>query len=631
VAAGYAGIPTRRAAGGRVNPQADATPGLACDAHISLEEIPMRHVRRFTLAVVALAMFFAASATRAQVLPLVPSEAMVVIKIKNMQDVSSKIATLSQQWGLANIRPELNDPLGTLLTVGGLGPGLNRNGEAAIALMMPAAGASEPDVVVLVPVSDFKAFAGALPNNKTEGEVTTFNPGGKDVFAVSWGQYAAVSPKKELLAQKGGGIKATTVASKELDTKDVTVYANLKQIRGHVLPMIQQNKGQMLDGIAQAMAQAPGANPKYAPVLKAYLGQFINVIEGIVRDGDAATFGISLSKEGISTTLMGEFQADSYAGKAATAMKNSNASFTAGLPQGKYFMFGGFVVDQTSIQLMNDFVAPIEKEMANLGADAKPLQEYVASMKDYLSATKQANFGMVAPAANAIQQTGAVQMVTVVNGDSAKMVAAQKRMLTVQDEFMKLTNGGLVGKTTVTPDAKNIEGVTLTQFRTAMNGQPKTPEEQQAMFIMQMLYGQNGMTGYTGAIGADKVLGVVGGNDQLLASAVQAAKSNADELAKGPAASVIKALPAERRAAVFVSVDTIASTVLDVMAARGMPGGVKLPPNLPPLAAAIDTEGTAIRLDGYVPAQTVQALIAAGMQMWLQNMQGGGAGQPGGL
>src|SRR4051812_18227877 len=163
----------------------------------------MRHVRRFTLAVVALAMFLASGAARAQVLPLVPSDALVVIKIKNMQDVSSKIATLSQQWGLANIRPELNDPLGTILTVGGLGPGLNRNGEAAIAILKSSTGAQEPDVVVLVPVSDFKAFAGALPNAKTEGEVTTFNPGGKEVFAANWGQYAAVSPQKELLAKKG--------------------------------------------------------------------------------------------------------------------------------------------------------------------------------------------------------------------------------------------------------------------------------------------------------------------------------------------------------------------------------------------------------------------------------------------
>jgi hypothetical protein len=591
----------------------------------------MRHVRRFTLAVVALAMFFAASATRAQVLPLVPSEALVVIKIKNIQDVSSKIATLSQQWGLANIRPELNDPLGTLLTVGGLGPGLNRNGEAAIAIMKPAAGAGEPDVVVLVPVSDFKAFAGALPNAAPEGELTMFNPGGKAVYAANWGQYAAVSPQKELLAKKGGGLKATGVAAKELDTKDVTVYANLKAIRGDVLPLIQQNKGQMLDGIAQAMAQAPGANPKYAPVMKAYLGQFVNTAEGFLRDADAATFGIALSKEGISTTLLGEFEPSSYSGKAVTAMKNSNASFTAGLPQGKYFMFGGFVVDQTSVQLLNDFIAPIEKEIQNLGADGKPLLEYVASMRDYMAATKQANFGMVAPAAAAIQQQGAIQIVTLLNGDSAKLIAAQKRMLSVQDEIMKVTAGGLAGKTTVTPSAKTIDGVTLDQFKTSFIGTPKTPEEQQALFIMQMLYGQGGMTGYTGAVGADKVLGVVGANDALLTSAVQAAKSGADELAKGPTESVLKALPPSRRAAIFVSVDTIASTVLDVMAMRGMPGGVKLPPNLPPLAAAIATDGTAVRMDGYIPAQTVQALIAAGMQMWRQNMQGGGAGQPGGL
>jgi hypothetical protein len=576
-------------------------------------------------------MFFAASATRAQVLPLVPSEAMVVIKIKNMQDVSTKIATLSQQWGLANIRPELNDPLGTILTVGGLGPGLNKNGEAAIAIMKSSTGAQEPDVVALVPVSDFKAFAGALPNAKPDGELTMFNPGGKDVYAANWGQYAAVSPQKALISKKAGGLKAAGVTAKELDSKDVVVYANLKVIRADVLPMIQQGKGQILDGIAQAMAQAPGANPKFAPVMKAYLAQFVNAAEGFMRDADGATFGISLSKEGISTTLMGEFEPASYMGKSVTAMQNSNASFTAGLPQGKYFMYGGFVVDQTSMQLLNDFVAPIEKEIQNLGAEGKPLMEYLGSMRDYMSATKQANFGMVAPAAAQIPQTGAVQIVTVVNGDADKLVAAQKRMLTVQDELMKLTAGGLAGKTTSTPNAKTIDGVTLDQFKTAFTGQPKTPEEQQAMFFMQMLYGPGGLTGYSGKVAADKMVGIVGGTDALLTSAVQSAKAGGDELGKGPTESVNKALPSGRRAELFVSVDTIATTVLDFMATRGMPGGVKLPPNLPPLGAAIATEGTAVRIDGYIPAQTVQALIAAGMQMWLQNMQGGGAGQPGGL
>jgi hypothetical protein len=601
----------------------------------------MRHARRFALAVVALAMLFTSSLARAQVLQLVPTDAMVVIKIKNLQDVSTKIATLSQQWGLANIRPELNDPLGTLLTVGGLGPGLNKNGEAAIAIMKPAQGGGEPDVVVLVPVTDFKAFSGALPNVKKpddagakKDEPIEFNPGGKPVYTTSVGQFAAVSPNKDLLSAKGRGLQATGAASKELAAKDLVAYINLKAVRAEILPPLQQNKQQMIDGIGQAMAQVPGANPKFTPVLKTYLGQFVNAAEEFLKDADGATFGINLSKEGISTTLMAEFEPGSYLGKLVSGAKNSDASFTKGLPDGKYFMYGGFVIDQSSMTLFNDFVAPIEKQLQGMGADGKALLDYLGAAREYMSAARQGNFGMVAPPAAAIgQQQGILQIVSVVHGDAAKMTAAQRRMLQSQDEIMKLTGAasGISGKTTFAQDAKTVDGVKLDQFTTKFAVNPKTPQEQQAAFMMQMMYGPNGMNGYAGSIGNDKMVGLVGGNEALLTSVVQAAKSDNDTLSKGPAASVIKALPQNHRGAVFVPIDTIASTVLDVMAARGMPGGVKLPPNLPPLGAAIATEGTSVRVEGYIPAQTVQALIAAGMQMWLQNMQGGGAGQPGGL
>ena len=591
----------------------------------------MRHARRFALAVVALAMLFATSA-RAQVLQLVPSEAMVVIKIKNLQDVSSKIAMLSQQWGLANIRPELNDPLGTLLTVGGLGPGLNKNGEAAVAIMKPAEGANEPDVVVLVPVSDFKAFAAALPNNKPEGDLTVFNPGGKPVYAASVGQYAAVSPKKELVTRKGGGLQVAGVASKELNAKDLIAYANLKAIRPLVLPPLQANKQQIIDGIGQAMAQAPGANAKLAPVMKAYFGQFINAAEAFLKDADGATFGINLSKEGIATSLVAEFEAASYLGKAVTGMKNVDASFTAGIPDGKYFLYGGMVIDPQGVKLFNDFIAPIEKELANLGDDGKALAKYVDAVKAWIASTRQQNFGVVAPPAAAIGQQGLLQVVTVMTGDTAKMQAAQKDMLASQAEVMKLTGGAAMNVTSsVQPGAKTVDGVTFDAFTTKMNMNPQTPQEQQAAFMLQMLYGPNGMTGYSGTVGNDKMLVVVGGTDALLSGAIASAKQNDDALSKGTGASVVKALPQSRLAAVFLPIDTIAATVLDVMAARGMPGGVKLPPNLPPLGAAVAAEGSAVRVDGYIPAQTIQALIAAGMQMWLQGMQGGGAGQPGGL
>jgi hypothetical protein len=597
----------------------------------------MRLVPRFAVtAVVALTLMFCASA-RAQVLQSVPSDAVVVFKIKNIQDVSAKVAVLSQQWGLANIKPELNDPLGTLLTAANLGPGLDKAGEAAIALLdlQGAAGpGGEPNMVILVPVTDFKAFTGSLPNAQAEGNLMTFRMGGNPQpgYAASWGKYAALSPKKETLAKPGTGIQGGPATSKELAGRDVVIYANIKVIRQTVLPMFQQNKQQILKQIEMGMANAPNANPKYAPILRTYMGQIFNVAEGFLRDCDGATFGVNLSKDGISTAFVAEFSPGSYAGKQFAAMKNTDASFTAGLPESKYFVYGGVVVDPAGVQMLKDFIAPIEKEVAALGAEAKPIETYLAAMKDSLSATKSTTFGMVAPPANTIQTEGLLQMVSLFNGDAAKIVAAQKQMMSVQNEFMAMTGtAGLGIKTQVKEGARTVNGVKLDEFATTMNGQPQTPQEQQAAFLLQMLYGPKGMNAYAGQLANDKMVMVAGGNENLLTSAITSAKQNSDAMGKGIAQKVSASLPQNRLGALYVPIDTIATTVLDVMAARGMPGGVKLPPNLPPLGGTIAVEGPALRIDGYIPAQTVQSLIAAGMQMWLQGMQGGGAGQPGGL
>src|SRR5258705_7614748 len=162
----------------------------------------MRNSRKLTVvAAVALAVFIG-TAARAQVLTLVPSDAMVVIKVKNLQDVNAKIAALSQAWVLTNFRPELNDLLGTLLTAANVGPGLNKTGEAAVAIMKPAPGTGEPSMVALVPVTDYKTFAASLPNAKVEGEMTTFGLAGnpETMYAADWGKFAAISNSKDIVA-----------------------------------------------------------------------------------------------------------------------------------------------------------------------------------------------------------------------------------------------------------------------------------------------------------------------------------------------------------------------------------------------------------------------------------------------
>jgi hypothetical protein len=586
----------------------------------------MRTLRKYTGAVVAMTLLcLVAVQARAQVLQQMPADAFVVIKIKNLQDVSGKVAMLSQQWGLANMRPELNDPLGSVLGLTGLGQGLNKNGEAGVAIMAPQPNEREPRAVVLVPVSDYKAFTASLPNAAAEGEFQTFRPGegGPMVYASNWGAYAALSNQKDLISKKGAGMKVSPALAKELDSKDLVAYVNLKPVKQQALDGIRQNKPMILNQIERGMAQAQGADPKFAPVMKAYIGQFFAVAETFLTDAEGVSFGINLGKDGISTSFVAEFAPGSYVGKNLATIKNTNASFTAGLPEGKYFVYGGMGGDGGD-QFIIDFLKPIEAEIAKLGEEGKAFTDYINAMKDYMAAIKHANFGLIAPPAAAIGQQGLIQMAGVIHGDVQKIEKALTQMMGTQEEFMKMMGpAGDIMSMTHTPKAKTVEGVELDAVTVKVKGQPKTPQEQQMVFMMNMLYGPGGTTTMAGNVDQDTMVMTTGVTDAVLTKAVQAAKGNTDTLKNGPAGKVAAALPQNKIIAFYVPVDNIATTVLDFMAARGMPGGVKIPPNLPPLGGAIAVEGPAFRIDGYVPSQTVQSMIAAGMQLYLQQMPGG--------
>ena len=61
----------------------------------------------------------------------------------------------------------------------------------------------EPPVLMLVPVSDYKAFIGNYADAATEGNITSFKcpmEPEKTMYAAQWGNYAAVSEDKDVAA-----------------------------------------------------------------------------------------------------------------------------------------------------------------------------------------------------------------------------------------------------------------------------------------------------------------------------------------------------------------------------------------------------------------------------------------------
>ena len=122
---------------------------------------------------VALVLFLIASTTvRAQLLDQIPSDAMAFVQLRNLNAVNEKAAALAKQFGLVEMNPACADPLGALLGAAGITNGVDRGGDAGLALLnhdFHEAG-GEPPIIILIPVTDYAAFIGNFADAKKDGD-----------------------------------------------------------------------------------------------------------------------------------------------------------------------------------------------------------------------------------------------------------------------------------------------------------------------------------------------------------------------------------------------------------------------------------------------------------------------------
>src|SRR5450432_1523772 len=345
----------------------------------------MRMTKRGSMVGILLAMMLVC-ASQAQVIQQVPAEAMVVLKVNNLKATSDKIAKLAQDLGLAAMAPPLADPLGFLQAEGKMQQGLNVNGDFAFVMLDPATVGNDPEQagMFLIPVADYKAFLSNFPDAKTEGDVTqaTIGTNPKPNFIANWGAYAVVAMNKDLVSKKPAAVlNVPAISSKEMSSKDIVVFANLPVVRAKLLPPLQQHRESLLTEVEGAMKNNP-QTARYAPVIKALVAQLFTVGEGVLTQTQGATFGISIVPEGINSTFVAEFAPGTYAANMMTGEKNLDTSMLTGLPTAQYLIFGGLTSDPAiRSKAVGDFLNPIEKELAAVGPDMKPVQDYLDALK----------------------------------------------------------------------------------------------------------------------------------------------------------------------------------------------------------------------------------------------------------
>ena len=587
--------------------------------------------RQLAVAAVVLALFLCGRARAQQaVLDQVPADAVVVVKVKNLNQTSRKVAKMAKELGLDQMAPDWADPLGALEQKSKLTKGVNKDGDFAFVFLNPdvAGGDPEKSMLLLVPVSDYQAFVGNFKNPQAQGEVTKASPqdANEELYLAHWGNYAAITPTNQLLAKKPAGLKLQGVAAKESDAKDALLYVNMAAVKAHALPALQQNRDQVMKEVENGLNQAGDAGKKFTPVVKAVVNQAMTYAERFLNECRSATLGLNLSDAGLTSTFMLDFQPTGFFGGVVSGIKNTDQPLVAGLPNRQYFMVLGSAGNpQTANKVMSDFFDPITKELANV-PEGKSIAGMVDAMKKMTAATTGSSIGWVAPTGG-LGEESILQQVSVMHGDATALQAGIRQMLQNEADLMKMLpqQEGMSMSFDFQPGAKTVGGAKFDRFETKMKMDENNPAAAQMKQVMAWIYGPTGNTGVIGQVDPKTVLMVVGGGDPLINDAVAAAKAGTAPLANNAGVKAVAAqLPKQRAGEFYLKLDTIIGTGIRYAKGLGLPVPVKLNADLPPIGATVSSEQSAVRVDTFVPMDLVKGLVGAGMEAMKEMQKPGG-------
>ncbi len=562
----------------------------------------------------------------AQSLTSVPDNAIVMVKVNNLDQTSKKLGDLLQQWGLAAFNPALSDPLVALEGMANLQQGVNRTGEGAVILVNPttvpdAQGATP--LIIMLPVSDYDAFIKNFPDAQADGELTmiTLPIHNETGYVAKWGTFAAISPNRALVAQKPKATKVAGLAAKEMQERDVVAYVNFPGFRNQAASGLTMVRGLAIPSIEQAMQKKPD-QAKYAPVASAGMTQIFNGLDHVVNETQAMTLGIDLSKGGLQFSYMADFVPESYLATKVAGWKTPQTKMVSGLPDGKYVFAGGAAIDNNTMsQLVEDMAGPVRAAALTIGDPGKPIVGYIDAIKQAVSSTSGQSFGFNVGEGE-VGKTPLFETVVVSRGDADKLVAAQKDVALYQEQFMKLfqMTGQPATSTKIVPAVKSIGGISFDQVTTTIEGgRPNDPGQK----MMEMLYGPNGFSMLIGKVDAKTLLGVSNKQDAQIQAAITAAKAGAEPLAGDAQVKEASAkLPPNSFFTMFVFPEQLMRLASRAsQAISGTALQTKLPPNVQPIAISGSTDATALRFSVYVPSSVVQSGVSVVMQEAMRRNQ----------
>ncbi len=575
----------------------------------------------------------AEEAGKSRVLSLVPDDASIVVLVPSLEKVSRDLEMLNNNLDLEV--PQMADAIGSLRDQLGV-RGLDEKGAAALVmrkLPIPEPGedfvGGEPEVLLLVPVSDFDAMVGGFNAEDAGNGLHRFTIENTDpIFARRVGDHAVLGPSRDAVADyeagNGAGKRLIEAAGSDanaiVERSSISVLINVAELGPKLRPLLEQGAEQQL----MMMQMMMGNDGAMMEGNVAMMRMAFNAMDLLLRDTRGAVIGLEAGGAGAMMNLGVAFHEDSELGRYVQAGEGA-PKLLSRVPN-RSFMFA-MAADSSALNMAGLY----ELLTRVLDEDLKdnPMLKGVTSALEMAKLSKGSSSVMFAPRGGLMGLAGGFEGVSVYEvEDVDRFVAAHRQSIEDMAE-LELDMGAGPGaamkyRTEYEEDVAEIEGVKVHRYSVEMEVPQAMMAELGPMAgMMQGLAGQKGHV----AVKGDRVIVTTGRNIDIVRDALRAVDAESGLGSDGVIPRVRRVMDMDNAAAEgYLDIKPMAEIVAGILPMMGGPQ-IRVPADLQPLAVAAKTRDGELSARFFAP-MSVGRFVRDLVDVFEQLDPGPAPGQP---
>lgn len=547
-------------------------------------------------------------------LDALPAKAEIVVLVPNLGALNQKLANLNTALG--GVAPWMADTLTEFKRTTGMNNGINDNGSLALVLNDVAKlGESEdqatPPFVMLVPVSDYKAFVANFNVNEVDLNTTISAViSGEEAFVRKIGNYAVMGADKAVVDNFASANNASALLARAgkhtgaaLNRSDILVLVDLAALAPQLQPKIETT-------LTEAIKELE-SNPELAkdsPVdPKVFLQAYQTGIRSFLNSADVAVLGLDISDLGVGLTSSAQFKADSELSKYIVATKTNAATHLKHVANQPYLL--AVSMDTTGIDfkpLIASIADPIRKSNPEMGKLIDAAIPLILNSTGSAGAYYPGQLNLAGSLFNSVSVVATEDAAAYAKSFRDYLDLLSKTTLPVTipaaDGSGNTEKANIRFFTQYNPNTTTVDGVAIDQYEMRYDLPPALLAQINPQLMM--LTGMAAQRGYVAQVNG-KVIVTSTPDLPTLTQAIAAAKSGKGLDENSNLTAVRQQLGSGAAFEAYLNVGTIASTAVSFAQAFGMDTGVQVPQNLPPVGYALMASDNGVAGRTFFPTPVI--------------------------